>query len=204
MALPTPHFEQEDVEALASLGQCLKQAMLRSKMISALFCGKRTHRKAVETFLDQDSLAALNRLGIVVEMGSVLVSKFSARVIEDKILFSDLRTAKARRDEFFLDPLWEAPTFTCLLARGEGGTALDVGCGCGALSIVMSDYCTSVVGVDINPRAIRMSKFNALLNGVNNVKFLMSDLFNAVSDQSFDRILLSQYASTKLCTFSAR
>ncbi|MGA7937086.1 MAG: methyltransferase [Kovacikia sp.] len=191
MTLPIPYFQQEDNETLANLGKSLKQVMLKSKAIAALFCGKHVPRKPIETSLDRDTLVTLKRLGIVETMDDAWVSKFCARVIEDKILFSDLPTGKAQREEFFLDPLWEAPTFACLLARSEGGTALDIGCGCGVLSIVMSDYCSSVVGVDINPRAIQMSKFNALLNGAENVTFLISDLFKSVSDQSFDRIVFN-------------
>jgi SAM-dependent methyltransferase len=165
--------------------------MLESKVIINLFRGKRIQQRVIETSLDCKTLATLKRLGIVAERGNTFVAHFYAQVIEDKILFSDLPTQKAKRDKFFLDPLWEAPTFVYLLARDKGGKALDMGCGCGVLSIAMADYCSSVGGVDVSPRAIQMSQFNALLNGVNNVTFLVSDLFNGISNQTFDRIVFN-------------
>jgi predicted RNA methylase len=191
MTLPLPVFEQDDEENLASLGRSLKKAMSESTAIADLFNGKRIRRQVIETSLEKDLLSTLKRLAIVEENGNTVASLFYAQMINDKILFSDLPTPKAKREQFFLDPLWEAPTFVYLLAHSEGGNALDVGCGCGVLSIAMADYCSFVIGVDVNPRAIQMSRFNALLNGIKNVTFLDSDLFAAVSNQSFDRIVFN-------------
>jgi carbamoyltransferase len=65
---------------------------------------------------------------------------------------------------------------------------LDLCCGSGIQSLVASRYAKEVVGVDINPRAIRFARFNAQLNGVCNTQFHLGNLYEAVSG-SFDTIL---------------
>lgn len=67
-------------------------------------------------------------------------------------------------------------------------TFLEVGCGAGAISIVLSERCRGGLGVDINPAAVSNSRHNARLCGADNVSFLHSDVFQNVHDQ-FDVIV---------------
>ena len=71
------------------------------------------------------------------------------------------------------------------------GRGLDMGCGSGVFSLVMSSFCEQVIGVDINPRAIEFSRFNSALNGVRNVAFIESELFDSVRGQQFDLIVFN-------------
>jgi HemK-related putative methylase len=66
---------------------------------------------------------------------------------------------------------------------------LDVGCGSGVLGIIASFNSKQVVGIDINPRAVNFSRFNALLNKAGNCRFLCGDLYNPVKNEKFDLIL---------------
>ncbi len=66
---------------------------------------------------------------------------------------------------------------------------LDLCSGSGIQGLVASRYAQHVVSVDINPRAIRFSRFNAQLNGINNIEFRSGDLYGAVPGQQFDTIL---------------
>lgn len=68
-------------------------------------------------------------------------------------------------------------------------TALDVGCGAGTLALVLAPAATRVVGVDIDPRAIELSKFNARLNEVTNVEFRVGDLLAPVAGEQFDLVV---------------
>ncbi|HPZ08503.1 MAG TPA: methyltransferase [Candidatus Eremiobacteraeota bacterium] len=56
--------------------------------------------------------------------------------------------------------------------------ALDICSGSGIQSLVLSEFSGEVTGVDINPVAIDFAANNAFLNKRNNVKFLLSDLYN--------------------------
>ena len=73
------------------------------------------------------------------------------------------------------------------LAVGEGDTALDVGTGTGLIALLMARKARFVLGVDINPLAVELARENARLNGIRNVEFRLSDLFERV-DGKFDVI----------------
>ncbi len=61
----------------------------------------------------------------------------------------------------------------------KGGTALDIGCGVGALSFKLAAKCSKVVGVDLSQKMISYAKNKKLKMGVANVEFLCADAANA-------------------------
>ncbi len=73
------------------------------------------------------------------------------------------------------------------LAVEEGDVALDVGTGTGLIALLMARKASYVLGVDLNPIAVELARENALLNGIKNVEFRLSDLFENVSGK-FDVI----------------
>jgi 16S rRNA (guanine1207-N2)-methyltransferase len=68
------------------------------------------------------------------------------------------------------------------------GKFLDLGCGYGAVGIIIANSFGKVVQIDINERAIILAKRNAKLNRRKNCKAIQSDGFEAVKDQKFDVI----------------
>jgi methylase of polypeptide subunit release factors len=74
------------------------------------------------------------------------------------------------------------------IKRAPRRRSIDLGTGSGIHAILAADHCTSVIGADINQRAIAFSKFNAMLNGTSNVEFVLSDLFKSV-DGTCDLLL---------------
>jgi len=73
------------------------------------------------------------------------------------------------------------------LAVKEGDIALDVGTGTGLIALLMARKARYVLGVDINPLAVELARKNARINGIKNVEFRVSDLFENVSGR-FDVI----------------
>ncbi len=69
----------------------------------------------------------------------------------------------------------------------EGDFALDMGTGTGIIALLMARKAEFVVGADINPIAVELARENARLNGIENVEFLVSDLFENI-DGKFDLI----------------
>jgi len=65
---------------------------------------------------------------------------------------------------------------------------LEVGCGAGVVSIILSKSAKSGIGTDINELAVRNSEFNARRYKIKNVKFIKSDLFENIHDK-FDVII---------------
>lgn len=66
---------------------------------------------------------------------------------------------------------------------------LDLGTGCGILALLAAAHSEQVVAVDSNPRALRMARFNALLNGTTDIEFLEGNLFEPVRGRQFDLIV---------------
>ena len=66
---------------------------------------------------------------------------------------------------------------------------LDLGCGAGTVGIVFAGQARSVLGVDVNPRALVFGSVNAALNEIRNIEFRQGDLFAPVSGQMFDLIV---------------
>jgi len=79
-------------------------------------------------------------------------------------------------------------------ASGISGHALEIGCGCGmvSLSAAAASPKNIVLGVDINPAAVACAQENAEANSIANARFLHSDLFSAVpKGERFDFILFN-------------
>ncbi|MEW8290631.1 MAG: class I SAM-dependent methyltransferase [Candidatus Thiodiazotropha endolucinida] len=73
--------------------------------------------------------------------------------------------------------------------RFKRRNALDLCCGSGVQAIVARSYSEHVVGVDINPRALRFARFNAAMNAVDGICFVEGDLYDPVDGETFDAIL---------------
>ncbi len=71
------------------------------------------------------------------------------------------------------------------------GPLLDLGCGYGPISIALAATHSdrSVLGVDVNERALSLAEKNAKQNKITNVTFQESDILSNVSSQSFAAIL---------------
>ena len=78
------------------------------------------------------------------------------------------------------------------LSIGENDNVLEVGVGCGIVSLFMAKIAKNVTGVDINPHAIELSRKNAELNSISNVSFFESDLFDKINEGlKFDMIIFN-------------
>lgn len=76
-------------------------------------------------------------------------------------------------------------------SRG-GPSVLDLGTGSGVAAVFAAPWASQVVAVDINPAALRCTRINALLHGVEDkVEALHGDLFEPVAGRRFDLILFN-------------
>jgi 16S rRNA (guanine1207-N2)-methyltransferase len=71
------------------------------------------------------------------------------------------------------------------------GKVLDVGCGYGpiGLAVAKEDPARQVIMVDVNERAVELSKLNAKQNSITNVSVYQSNLFEAIKNEIFSVIL---------------
>lgn len=91
------------------------------------------------------------------------------------------------------DPVYP-PSSDSLLLRDaivapEARRALDVCTGSGIQALQRARTVEQVIAVDINARAAAIARFNAQLNGVDNVEVRIGDLYAPVRDHQFDLII---------------
>lgn len=72
--------------------------------------------------------------------------------------------------------------------RQTTGRALDLCTGTGVQALVAARHAEEVLGIDINPRAVRFARMNAQMNAIENARFQEGDLFAPIAAQTFDRI----------------
>lgn len=61
----------------------------------------------------------------------------------------------------------------------DGGTALDLYCGTGTISLCLAKRAKQVYGAEIVPDAVENARLNAERNGIHNAEFLLGDAFEA-------------------------
>lgn len=112
----------------------------------------------------------------------------SAQTFQGKVFHADLPENRHAPD--FVLPIGpSARLMAHMIIRRPVESALDLGCGCGILGILVSDHTHSVTATDINPRALELTRINAQLNGVTNVETLSGSYFEPVRGRKFDLIL---------------
>ncbi len=89
--------------------------------------------------------------------------------------------------EFLADSLLAKPALVPV-----GATVLDMGTGSGVGAVFAARRARRVLGVDVNPQAVRAARINALLHHVEDrVEVREGDLFGPVGDERFDRVLFN-------------
>jgi len=72
--------------------------------------------------------------------------------------------------------------------RRRVDSVLDLCCGSGIHALLAAAHAQHVTAVDINPRAVQCTAFNARARGLMNVEALQGDLYAPVADRRFDLI----------------
>jgi release factor glutamine methyltransferase len=89
--------------------------------------------------------------------------------------------------EFLADSLLADPSLV-----PPGSTVLDMGTGSGVGAVFAARKARRVLGVDVNPQAVRSARINALLHHVEDrVEVREGDLFDPVGDERFDRVMFN-------------
>jgi release factor glutamine methyltransferase len=91
------------------------------------------------------------------------------------------------------EPAEDSFLFAEYLLRQEGERVLDMGTGCGILGIVAGANAVSIIGVDVNPYALRCARENTKLNGLaGKFSLVQGDLFGPLKRKvTFDLILFN-------------
>jgi predicted RNA methylase len=142
------------------------------------------------SLLPKEFVSLLVESGLLQEDGNDLAPTAMLLPVDGFVVASDHPSAIENRVSDLV--LWPNPTSRFLsrfAVRRRSRATLDLGTGSGILSLYASRFSDLVVATDLNERAVIFAKFNAQLNGIENIEVLCGDCFSPVTGRSFDLIL---------------
>jgi hypothetical protein len=160
-------------------------------LIRAFYVGEAVETSEAEKLISKEVLSDLLACGLLALDGERLRATCMLTHFGELVIACDSR----RRAETgaAADLVLGVNPTTRLLARCSilrpGSKVWDLGTGCGTLALVAAPSAASVVGTDVNRRALSFAGFNAALNGLSNVSFLYGDRFEPVVGQRYDVII---------------
>ncbi len=160
-------------------------------LVRLFFLGVPQPSEAAAGHIPASVLQAMEQCGIVHRDGADLVPNVMLTPCDDFVFAAD-SAARMRAGGSQDLVLWPNVTTRLLQVFAAGtpsATVLDLGAGCGILGILAARRARQVTATDLNPRAEEFTRFNAWLNGVDNVEVLTGDTFEPVGGRAFDLIV---------------
>ena len=141
--------------------------------------------------IEPEELECLLASGLVRRSSAGYESDFLITVFEDLLAVSDrlseLESGKNPDAVLMVNrTTWRLGQY---MLREPVESTLELGAGCGAVALLAARHSAHVTATDLNPRAIEFALFNAALNGVENVEWLVGDAWQPVQGRRFDRIV---------------
>ncbi len=91
--------------------------------------------------------------------------------------------------DYVMPPGGDSVGLLKIAPRARRRATLDLCCGAGAQGLAAAGNSDRVVGVDLNPRALRFARFNAAANRIENAAFVLGDCYEPLGDVRFDAIV---------------
>lgn len=168
----------------------------RAALALAFFFGHEVPARAISAVVD--AAVALELLAVQGDIARPLAvirpyAFTDARGAGEWLIASDpdeLAGVSPLRDDHVLGVGGAGRTLAGLLDTASVASALDIGCGCGILSLHLRRSADRVVATDISARALRFTELNASMNRITGIETRLGSLFDPVSDplETFDRI----------------
>jgi len=99
--------------------------------------------------------------------------------------YGDLKF-KVSRDVY--EPAEDTYLLISAIMGEKGEKALDLGCGCGLIALILAKRFNEVIAVDINPNALKLTAYNAKLNDISNIYTVRCDSGSSLKSYVFDVI----------------
>jgi len=159
-----------------------------------LFLLRSTRSEAqVEALLGSEVVAGLLTLGVLTRVGDELRAAVDLFCSGGMLFATDHRFMLLEGDQLDEEPVMyigmDSHGLVQTAPRTPSGRVLDLCCGSGIQGLVATRYGRSVVAVDLNPRAVRFTRFNAQLNGARDHEVRLGSLYAPVEGERFDVIL---------------
>lgn len=161
-------------------------------LVRLFLLGAPVDEQTVEAFLPDSVRAFCREFGLIEVTDGAAYGTVVIVPVEDLLFASDAFRTLGTGDskEFVLPASTHSANFLRLLTlREDVDDTLDLGCGCGIHALFAARHSKRVTATDISARALDYTRFNALLNGIDNVDCLEGSLFEPVAGRRFDRIV---------------
>lgn len=161
-------------------GESLLRAADPLGILIGLFLFNRAvpHRLVAKVF-DPRALGALEAMRLLEIDATVVTSRVAVFPCRNLYIVTDALGEHGVANKVM--PLCaESYDLAALTIRRDLTRALDLCTGSGVHALLASRHCRDVVGVDISPRAVAFSRFNAWFNSITNAAFRRGDVYGPV------------------------
>jgi carbamoyltransferase len=148
----------------------------------------------LRAWLGDELIAFLADMGAIVAVEDGWQSIVSVTWIGERLILADARAYNAvwpgePPGDYVMPPGGDSLGLTRVAPREPRARTLDLCCGSGVQALTAAAWSDEVVGVDLNPRALRFARFNAAANRIDRATFLPGDTYAPIGDARFDAIL---------------
>jgi SAM-dependent methyltransferase len=164
----------------------------RFEVLARLFLlGGSASRADFERCLDSSHDAgALLQAGLLVDHRGEVRAAAKLVPLQDLLILGDfVRAGVPPAADHVLGAGAASATLSSLTPRRRFGRALDLGAGAGIQALRAAAHCDTVLGTDVNERALEFARMNAWMNGIRNVEFRAGSFFEPVEGERFDLIV---------------
>ena len=77
-----------------------------------------------------------------------------------------------------------------LMKKNKKFTLLDLYCGVGIISILLSSYFKQIIGIEVNQNSIDMATYNSKINKCKNINFICSPVENALDKINYENSII--------------
>lgn len=137
------------------------------------------------------TLGAWRQAGLITGNGADITATIQLLPFQELVLAFDrpVRHDTVMQPDHVMGIGGSTITLSRLTIRNQVHRTLDLGTGCGVHALMAAAHSGRVTATDLNPRAVRLARFNARLNGIANVECLEGNLFEPVHHGRFDLVV---------------
>lgn len=195
-----------DLQNLQPLLERTSGDTLLALLARLFFVGWPVRAQLCQRHLRADIFQLCLDAGVFVREGEDVAPSVVITPFKDNSLYaSDAPRLRPGNPDAVMGPSKVTGLFERAILRNHGRSLLDIGTGCGVLSVMAAAFSDRVIGTDINARAIEFARFNAALNGITNAQFIAGDALAPVKGRKFTHILANPpffIAASKRLTYS--
>jgi methylase of polypeptide subunit release factors len=167
--------------------RCKQDGSDLAHLVLLFLLGEGVATEVLGKLIGRNTKSNLLMCGVLFRQSGSLFSKVVLYPCLGRFLFTDYWVTGGQTEGQVYELGTDSYVLARLTPRNKSQKALDLCTGSGVHAILSAGECSESDAVDINPRALEYTKFNAALNGVE-LNTHLGDLYTKVADRQFDLI----------------